>query len=136
MGCRSAEDGALDVLLRPWRCPEAKLEGNLAAKVAQDGLRRGQERPRWPEKGSQTYAPRIYPMIAARFGGHLGAILGNLGASGADHGVSWCESSLPYAGQSNQADEACLSRAETQLIEPSLGVYAYRENQPEPIVRP
>ena len=28
-------------------------------------------------------------MIGAPFGGHLGAILGYLGASGADLGVSW-----------------------------------------------
>ena len=37
----------------------------------------------------QTYDHRIYPMIGARFGGHFGAILGYLGASGADLGVSW-----------------------------------------------
>ena len=37
---------------------------------------------------SQTYDHRIYSMIAARFGGHLEAILGYLGASGADLGVS------------------------------------------------
>ena len=65
------------------------MDGNLAAKVAQDGPKRGQEGPRWPEKGSPTYHHRIYPMIAARFGGHFGAILGFLGASGADLGVSW-----------------------------------------------
>ena len=65
------------------------MEGNLAAKVAQDGLRRGEERPRWPEKGSQTYPRSIYQIIGARFGGHFGAILGYLGASRADFGVSW-----------------------------------------------
>ena len=31
----------------------------------------------------------MYPMIAARFGAHFGVILGFLGASGADLGVSW-----------------------------------------------
>ena len=64
------------------------MDGNLAAKVAQDGPKRGQEGPRWPEKGSPTYHHRIYSMIAARFGGHFGAILGFLGASEANLGVS------------------------------------------------
>ena len=32
----------------------------MAAKIAQDGPKRGQEMPRWPEKGSQTYDHRIY----------------------------------------------------------------------------
>ena len=79
----------MEVLVRPWRRPTAKLDGNLAAKVGQDGPKRGQEGPRWPEKGSPTYHHRIYSMIGARFGGHFGAILGYLGASGADLGVSW-----------------------------------------------
>ena len=61
----------------------------MAAKVAHDGPKRGHEGPRWPEKGSPTYHHRIYSMIAARFGGHFGVILGYLGASGADLGVSW-----------------------------------------------
>ena len=37
----------MELVFRPWKCPEAKLEGNLAAKVAQDGLKKGQEGPRW-----------------------------------------------------------------------------------------
>ena len=61
----------------------------MIAKVVQDGPKRGQEGPRWPEKGSQTYDPRICSMIAARFVGHFGGILGYLGASGADLGASW-----------------------------------------------
>ena len=48
--------------------------------MAQDG-------PRWPDKRSQAYDHRIYPLIGARFGGHFGAILGYLGASGANLGV-------------------------------------------------
>ena len=65
------------------------MDGDLVAKVAQDGPKSGQERPRRPEKCSQTYDIRIYLMMIARFGGHVGAILGYLGASGADLGVSW-----------------------------------------------
>ena len=41
-----AQNGVLAVLVRPWKCPKAKLDGNLAAKVAQDGPKRGQEGPR------------------------------------------------------------------------------------------
>ena len=29
-----------ELVFRPWRCPRAKLEGNLAVKVAQEGPRR------------------------------------------------------------------------------------------------
>ena len=65
------------------------MDGNLAAKVVQGRPKRGQEGPRWLEKGSPTCHLRIYPMIGARLGGHFWAILGYLGASGADLGVSW-----------------------------------------------
>ena len=64
------------------------MDGNLAAQVAQDGPKRGQEGPRWREKGSPTYHHRIYSMIGARFGARFGVVLGYLGASGADLGVS------------------------------------------------
>ena len=61
----------------------------MAAKVAQDGPKRGRDGPRYLEKGSPTYHHRIYSMIGARFGGHFVVFLGFLGASGADLGVSW-----------------------------------------------
>ena len=82
------QDGALEVQDGPWKLPKAKLDGNLVANMTQVGPKRGQGGPRWPETGSQTYDHRIYSMIAARFGGHFGAILGYLGASGASLGVS------------------------------------------------
>ena len=40
-------------------------------------------------KAPKAYDHRIYSMSGARFGGHLGAILGYLGASWAVLGVSW-----------------------------------------------
>ena len=59
----------------------------MVANMTQDGPKRGQDGPRWPDKGSQAYDHRIYPLIGARVGGHFGAILGYLGASGANLGV-------------------------------------------------
>ena len=47
----------------------------LVAKVAEGGPSRGQEGPRWAQQGSETYEPRIYPMVALRFGDHFWAIL-------------------------------------------------------------
>ena len=81
------QDRSLDLLDRPQKLPNAKLDGNLVAKVAQDGPKWCQDGPRWPDKGSQTYDHRIYPLIAARVGGHFGAILGCLKVSGANLGV-------------------------------------------------
>ena len=55
------------------------MDGNLAAKVAQEGP----GGPKMARKGLPNIDHRIYPMIAALFWGHVGAILG------ADLGVSW-----------------------------------------------
>ena len=55
--------------------------------MTQDGPKMGQDGPRWPDKGAQTYDHRIYPLIGARFGGHFGATLGCLKASGDNLGV-------------------------------------------------
>ena len=38
---------------------QAKLDGSLVAKVAQDEPKNGQEGPGWPEKGPKTYEGQI-----------------------------------------------------------------------------
>ena len=51
------QDGALEVQRGPWKLPKAKLNGNLFAKVAQVGPKRGQDDPR----GANIEAKRGYP---------------------------------------------------------------------------
>ena len=68
--------------------PEGDVEWQLGCEHGARGAQQSQEGPRWPEKGPQTYDGCIYPMIAARFGGKFGAILGYLRAIGANLGVS------------------------------------------------
>ena len=45
--------GFCELLVWASRCPKAKLRSKLAAKVAQDRPKRGQEGPRWPKMGAQ-----------------------------------------------------------------------------------
>ena len=50
--CNACKYEVLKLVFRPWRCPEAKLDGSLAANMGQDSPKKGQEDPRWPAKGS------------------------------------------------------------------------------------
>ena len=46
-----------ELLVGAVRCPRTKLRSKLAARVAQDRPKRGQEGPRWPKMGAKM-APK------------------------------------------------------------------------------
>ena len=69
------------------------MKGISVGVERQIGCKSGRK---WSHKRPKMANQGRLSMIAAPFGGHLGAILGYLGASGADLGVPWGAHGLDF----------------------------------------